>query len=81
MFAINKYLIDRKEDASFFDTAKFRVFRCNLNAYKILSSFKDNTFSLQDFLDKCWEFKTEASSARNFFDKCRQNEIVVEASY
>ncbi|MCR4469116.1 hypothetical protein [Burkholderia sp. SCN-KJ] len=78
MYEINRNLIERKADRSFFDAAHFFVFKFNANGYAIIDGLASGPFPRERFVALCeaQEMTPEATNA--FWDKCTRHRIVVE---
>ncbi|AIO76545.1 hypothetical protein KTE71_22655 [Burkholderia multivorans] len=78
MYEINRNLIERKADRSFFDAAHFFVFKFNANGYAIIDALSGGPFPRERFVALCDARKMAPEAIDAFWDKCMKHRIVVE---
>ena len=78
MYEINRRLIERKPDRSFFDASRFFVFKFNSNGYAIIEALAAARFSRERFVEVCDGFEMTVESKHAFWDKCIRHRIFVE---
>lgn len=78
MYEINRNLIERKADRSFFDAAHFLVFKFNANGYAIIDALASGPFPQERFVALCEGLEMTREAINAFWDKCTRHRIVVE---
>ncbi|WP_175919544.1 hypothetical protein [Burkholderia pyrrocinia] len=78
MYEINRRLVERKADRSFFDASQFFVFKFNPNGYAIIEALATGQFSRERFVTLCDDLEMTPESTSAFWDKCVRHRIVVE---
>lgn len=78
MYEINRCLVERKADRSFFDASRFFVFKFNPNGYAIIEALATGQFSRERFVMLCDDLEMPPESMNVFWDKCIRHGIVVE---
>jgi len=78
MYEINRNLIERKADRSFFDAAHFFVFKFNANGYSIIDVLASGPFPRERFVKLCEALDMTREATDAFWDKCTRHRIVVE---
>jgi hypothetical protein len=79
MFEINRRFIEREDDRSFFDPARFFVFKFNAAGYRLITELKATTFSKDVFLERCRSIMMSAGATEALWDKCLAHHIIVSA--
>ncbi|WP_155629698.1 hypothetical protein [Burkholderia territorii] len=78
MYEINRNLIERKADRSFFDAAHFFVFKFNANGYAMIDALAGRPFTRERFVAMCEALDMTREATDAFWDKCVRHRIVVE---
>lgn len=79
MFEINDSLIEREDDRSLFDPARFFVFKFNVRGYELLSRLRETPFSKETFLEQYASIHMTEEAAESLWEKCRKHHIVIES--